>query len=106
MGQQTSLFVRGTNSNHTLVLIDGVRLNQAGISGAADISQIHFHWFSVSNSFVDRVLRYTVRMQSVALLTLLRRVIKMARRSARVSVQTVIRTITAPRSRSWARTPR
>jgi len=40
MGQQTSLFVRGTNSSHTLVLIDGVRLNQAGISGAADISQI------------------------------------------------------------------
>lgn len=40
MGQQTSLFVRGTNASHTLVLMDGVRLNQAGISGAVDISQI------------------------------------------------------------------
>ncbi|QGU89400.1 TonB-dependent vitamin B12 receptor BtuB [Erwinia sorbitola] len=40
MGQKTSLFIRGTNSNHVLVLIDGIRLNQSGISGSADISQI------------------------------------------------------------------
>ncbi len=40
MGQQSSLFIRGTNSSHVLVLIDGVRLNQAGISGASDLSQI------------------------------------------------------------------
>ncbi|MBK0004814.1 TonB-dependent vitamin B12 receptor BtuB [Erwinia sp. S38] len=40
MGQKTSLFIRGTNSNHVLVLIDGIRLNQAGITGSADISQI------------------------------------------------------------------
>ncbi|MDX7991940.1 TonB-dependent vitamin B12 receptor BtuB [Xenorhabdus littoralis] len=40
MGQNSSLFVRGTNSNHTLVLVDGIRLNQAGITGAADFSQI------------------------------------------------------------------
>ncbi|WP_338511206.1 TonB-dependent vitamin B12 receptor BtuB [Erwinia aphidicola] len=40
MGQQSSLFIRGTNSNHVLVLIDGIRLNQAGISGASDLSQI------------------------------------------------------------------
>ncbi|TKI03421.1 TonB-dependent vitamin B12 receptor BtuB [Martelella alba] len=40
LGQQTSLFIRGTNSSHALVLIDGVRLNQAGISGSVDLSQI------------------------------------------------------------------
>ncbi|WP_075183244.1 TonB-dependent vitamin B12 receptor BtuB [Pantoea sp. 1.19] len=40
MGQKTSLFIRGSNSNHVLVLIDGIRLNQSGISGSADISQI------------------------------------------------------------------
>jgi len=40
LGQQTSLFIRGTESRHVLVLIDGVRLNQAGISGSSDLSQI------------------------------------------------------------------
>ncbi|MEL6870484.1 MAG: TonB-dependent receptor [Pseudomonadota bacterium] len=34
-GQQTSLFTRGTESNHTLVLIDGVRMNPATAGGAA-----------------------------------------------------------------------
>ena len=40
MGQQSSLFIRGTESRHVLVMIDGVRLNQAGISGSSDMSQI------------------------------------------------------------------
>ncbi|CDH18321.1 outer membrane porin: vitamin B12/cobalamin transport, receptor for E colicins, bacteriophage BF23 [Xenorhabdus bovienii str. kraussei Quebec] len=40
IGQHASLFVRGTESHHTLVLVDGIRLNQAGITGAADYSQI------------------------------------------------------------------
>lgn len=40
LGQQTSLFIRGSNSSHVLVLIDGIRLNQAGISGSSDLSQI------------------------------------------------------------------
>lgn len=40
MGQQSSLFIRGSNSNHVLVLVDGIRLNQAGISGSSDLSQI------------------------------------------------------------------
>ncbi|KMJ46734.1 TonB-dependent vitamin B12 receptor BtuB [Xenorhabdus khoisanae] len=40
IGQYSSLFVRGTNSSHTLVLVDGIRLNQAGITGSADFSQI------------------------------------------------------------------
>ncbi|WP_413736594.1 TonB-dependent vitamin B12 receptor BtuB [Sodalis sp. RH21] len=40
LGQQSSLFIRGSNSSHALVLIDGVRMNQAGISGSSDLSQI------------------------------------------------------------------
>lgn len=34
-GQQTSLFMRGTESNHVLVLVDGVRINPATIGSAA-----------------------------------------------------------------------
>jgi len=34
-GQLTSVFTRGTNSNHTLVLIDGVRINTGGLGLAA-----------------------------------------------------------------------
>lgn len=34
-GQTTSIFLRGTESNHTLVLIDGVRMNPGTIGGAA-----------------------------------------------------------------------
>lgn len=30
LGQQTSMFMRGTNSGHTLVLIDGVRVGTVG----------------------------------------------------------------------------
>jgi vitamin B12 transporter len=34
-GQTTSLFMRGTESNHTVVLIDGIRVNPGTIGGAA-----------------------------------------------------------------------
>ncbi len=34
-GQATSVFMRGTESNHTLVLVDGVRVNPGTIGGAA-----------------------------------------------------------------------
>jgi vitamin B12 transporter len=34
-GQSTSVFLRGTESNHTLVLIDGVRMNPGTLGGAA-----------------------------------------------------------------------
>jgi len=34
-GQSTSMFLRGTESNHTLVLIDGVRMNPGTLGGAA-----------------------------------------------------------------------
>ncbi len=40
LGQTNSLFIRGTESRHVLLLIDGIRLNSAGISGSSDISQI------------------------------------------------------------------
>ncbi len=34
-GQNTSMFIRGTDSNHALVLVDGVRFNPGTIGGAA-----------------------------------------------------------------------
>ncbi len=34
-GQATSIFMRGTESNHTLVMIDGVKINPGSIGGAA-----------------------------------------------------------------------
>ena len=34
-GQATSVFIRGTESNHTLVMIDGVKINPGTIGGAA-----------------------------------------------------------------------
>ncbi|MGB5352381.1 MAG: TonB-dependent receptor [Woeseia sp.] len=34
-GQASSIFMRGTESNHTLVLVDGVRINPGTIGGAA-----------------------------------------------------------------------
>jgi vitamin B12 transporter len=34
-GQATSVFLRGTESNHTLVLLDGVRINPGTLGGAA-----------------------------------------------------------------------
>lgn len=34
-GQATSVFIRGTNSNHTQVLVDGVRINPGTLGGAA-----------------------------------------------------------------------
>ena len=39
LGSQTSLFVRGANSNQVLVLIDGLRVNAVG-SGAASIAHL------------------------------------------------------------------
>ncbi len=40
LGQQTSLFLRGSNSNHTLVLIDGIPVNDPSApAGAFDFGQ-------------------------------------------------------------------
>lgn len=46
-GQQTSLFLRGTESNHVLVLVDGLRMNP-GTIGTAAIQ-------NVAPGFVERV---------------------------------------------------
>lgn len=46
-GQISSVFMRGTNSNHTLILIDGVRANSA-TSGAANLT-------AISPSQIDRI---------------------------------------------------
>lgn len=35
VGQNASMFMRGTESNHTLVLVDGVRVNPGTVGGAA-----------------------------------------------------------------------
>ncbi|MEL4871918.1 TonB-dependent vitamin B12 receptor BtuB [Pantoea agglomerans] len=40
MGSNSSTFIRGTESRHVLVLIDGIPLNNAGISNVPDLSQI------------------------------------------------------------------
>lgn len=46
-GQQTSVFLRGTNSNHVLVLIDGVR--------AASASTGIFAWQTLDPSQIERI---------------------------------------------------
>lgn len=40
LGALSSTFIRGTESRHVLVLIDGIPLNNAGISNTPDLSQI------------------------------------------------------------------
>ena len=40
MGKSSSLYVRGTEARHVLVLIDGVPMARAGISNAIDIGQL------------------------------------------------------------------
>ncbi|MBS1235281.1 MAG: Outer rane vitamin receptor BtuB [Proteobacteria bacterium] len=46
-GQQTSVFLRGTNSNHVLVLIDGVRASSASTG--------IFAWQTLDPSQIDRI---------------------------------------------------
>ncbi len=40
IGQLSSVYIRGTEARHVMILVDGVRLNQANVSGSSDISQI------------------------------------------------------------------
>ncbi|EPC6047255.1 TonB-dependent vitamin B12 receptor [Serratia sp. OLHL2] len=40
LGQSASLYVRGSEARHTLVLIDGVPIAKPGITGVADFNQI------------------------------------------------------------------
>lgn len=46
-GQISSVFLRGTESNHTLVLIDGVKINPGTIGGAA--------FYSLDPNVIDRI---------------------------------------------------
>jgi vitamin B12 transporter len=46
-GQQTSVFLRGTNSNHVLVLVDGVRINPGTFGGPA--------WQHLDPDLIERV---------------------------------------------------
>ncbi|MCL2891855.1 TonB-dependent vitamin B12 receptor BtuB [Brenneria tiliae] len=39
-GQSSSMFIRGTNSSHVLVLIDGIRMSSPGVTGSVDFNQI------------------------------------------------------------------
>ncbi|WP_017348786.1 TonB-dependent vitamin B12 receptor BtuB [Pantoea sp. A4] len=40
MGQSSSIYIRGAEARHTLVLIDGIPLAKSGITGISDFSQI------------------------------------------------------------------
>ncbi len=40
LGQGSSMFIRGTNASHVLVLVDGVPVARPGISNTADFNQI------------------------------------------------------------------
>ena len=46
-GQQTSVFIRGAESNHTLLLIDGVKVNDATVGSAA--------WQNIDPTMIDRI---------------------------------------------------
>ncbi len=46
-GGQTSVFLRGSNSNHVLVLVDGVRVAAAGTGG--------FAWELIDTALVERI---------------------------------------------------
>ncbi|TCK19167.1 vitamin B12 transporter [Thiogranum longum] len=46
-GQQTSVFIRGAESNHTLLLIDGVKVNDATVGSAA--------WQNIDPAMIERI---------------------------------------------------
>ena len=62
-GQLSSIFIRGTNASHVLVLIDGVRLNLAGVSGSATLASSLLRLSSVLNISVGRAPLFMVPMQ-------------------------------------------
>lgn len=65
-GQNSSIFIRGTNSSHVLVLIDGVRLNLAGVSGPPISASSRCRWYSALNIFAVRAPLFMVPMLSAA----------------------------------------
>lgn len=67
LGQKSALFIRGNNTHHVLVLIKGIRLNQAGVSGFSDLSQIPLPMVQKkSNILAARVQRCLTRMPPLA----------------------------------------
>lgn len=67
LGQKSALFIRGNNTSHVLVLIKGIRLNQAGVSGFSDLSQIPLPMVQKkSNILAARVQRCLTRMPPLA----------------------------------------
>lgn len=58
-GQLSSIFIRGTNASHVLVLIDGVRLNLAGVILVSSLLRLS----SVLNISVGRAPLFMVQMQ-------------------------------------------
>lgn len=61
-GQLSSIFIRGTNASHVLVLIDGVRLNLAGVVLLILVSSL-LRLSSVLNISVGRAPLFMVQMQ-------------------------------------------
>lgn len=49
LGQQTSVFLRGSNSTHTLVLVDGIELNDPGNPGRS------FDFSSLATDNIERI---------------------------------------------------
>lgn len=72
MGKSSSLYVRGTESRHVLVLIDGVPMARAGIGNAIDIGQIPVSLVQRVEYIRDPVQQCTALVRSVVWLTSLR----------------------------------
>jgi hypothetical protein len=64
-GTNSSISIRGTNASHVGV-IDGVRLNLAGVSGAADLSQFPVSLVQRIEYIRGRVRRFMVLMRLAA----------------------------------------
>lgn len=64
MGQSASLYVRGTEARHVLVLIDGVPMARPGISNGVDIVRSLSHWSSGWNTSAARAPRCTAPERS------------------------------------------
>ena len=64
-GQQTSIFVRGTESNHVLVLMDGLRINP-GTIGTAAIQNVAPEFVERVEIVKGRARRCTARTRSAA----------------------------------------